>query len=146
MFLSIKSQIKDEPLSTPEKGGEILLFDGLIFQAAGFSCGNVKKNVAPLPASLFTQTSPPCACTMCFTIKRPRLKRHVPFNVFVSLMAVRRFLARNLIFLEAHSISKSFGFATLNERSTTSMITTVGFSWLNNSTFMNFDVREWLME
>ena len=54
-----------------------------ISQSADFSGGSVKKNVAPLPGSLFTQTSPPCACTMCFNnreaqaraalLARPRL-------------------------------------------------------------------------
>jgi hypothetical protein len=32
----------------------------------------VKKNVAPLPGSLFTQTLPPWFCTMCLTMDKPR--------------------------------------------------------------------------
>ena len=34
--------------------------------------GRVKKNVAPLPGSLFTQTLPPWFCTMCLTMDKPR--------------------------------------------------------------------------
>ena len=36
------------------------------------ACGSVKKNVAPLPGSLFTQTLPPWLCTMCLTMDKPR--------------------------------------------------------------------------
>src|ERR1017187_6945623 len=35
------------------------------------SVGSVKKNVAPLPGSLFTQTLPPWFCTMCLTMDKP---------------------------------------------------------------------------
>ena len=37
-----------------------------------YTLGSVKKNVVPTPSSLWSQTSPPWAWTMCFTIDRPR--------------------------------------------------------------------------
>src|ERR1035438_6275187 len=42
------------------------------FGRSYFSAGSVKKNVAPLPSSLFTQTLPPWFCTMCLTMDKPR--------------------------------------------------------------------------
>src|SRR6266567_4287131 len=51
--------------------------DSLIIDHWSFSppappaLGNVNENLAPAPTSLFTQTSPPWACTICFTMANP---------------------------------------------------------------------------
>jgi hypothetical protein len=45
---------------------------GFVDRSPGLSSGSEKLNRDPLPSALSAQMRPPCACTRCFAIARPR--------------------------------------------------------------------------
>ena len=60
-------------VSTVSSEAKLLLRSLPMLRAGGYDAlGKVKLNVVPTPSSLCTSTSPPWACTMCFTIASPR--------------------------------------------------------------------------